>query len=56
MATTGPDADPKCDVAALSGVPYNVFSGSAGSVFGKFYDAVGKAQQKGRLRTSFRMA
>jgi hypothetical protein len=44
-ATPGPKANPKCDVTALSGVPYNVFSGSAGSVFGKFCDAVGKAQQ-----------
>jgi hypothetical protein len=44
-ATPVPKASPKCNVDALSGVPYNVFSGSAGSVFGKFCDAVGKAQQ-----------
>ena len=43
--TPAPKSDPKCDDNALSGVPYNVFSSSAGNVYSKFCDAVGKAQQ-----------
>ncbi|KAI9892736.1 MAG: hypothetical protein M1814_001156 [Vezdaea aestivalis] len=38
-------ADPKCDTKALSGVPFNVFHGSAGNVYDKFCDAVGKDQK-----------
>jgi hypothetical protein len=44
-STPHPKTAPKCDDNALSGVPYNVFSGSAGTVYGKFCDAVGKAQR-----------
>lgn len=45
----GPAPEPSCDTHALSGIPYNVFSGSsAGStdVYGKFCDAVEKDQKK----------
>lgn len=43
--TPAPKSDPKCDETALSGVPYNVFGGTTGSVFGNFCNTVGKAQQ-----------
>jgi hypothetical protein len=40
-----PKLAPKCDEGALSGVPYNVFRGSASTIYGSFCDAVGKAQR-----------
>lgn len=46
---TGPAPSPSCDTNALSGIPYNVFSGSSSGstdVYGKFCDAVGKDQTK----------
>jgi hypothetical protein len=46
---TGPAPTASCDTHALSGIPYNVFSGSSSGstdVYGNFCDAVGKDQTK----------
>lgn len=41
-SSSTPKIEPKCDTNALSGIPYNVFDGSAGNIYGNFCDAVGK--------------
>ena len=46
-SSTAPAATavPSCDTTALSGVPYNVFSGSAGNIYDKFCANVTSNQQ-----------
>ena len=49
-STSAPPANaatlsPTCNMTAISNIPFNVFTGTAGSVFGGFCDAVDKAPQ-----------